>query len=211
MVEYKWLGGDWRPVYSLDSMEYDVPMPEEIRKASVPEHHDEVVDEWWGARLSRTLAVGETEDWRFILHAIDVNEKGDIYLTLSREPKAGSIFASPEWTDRMQGLSVRAQDELGQDYVLPETTRRGQPLYRDEELAGSVLGGLPETHVRVKLARAQSQASSDYAKTLTISVISGASVDKAKQWETVQLAPVPIPKAQPGDDLIAAAIRSTKR
>jgi hypothetical protein len=111
MSQYKF-EGTWEPTYRAD-YEWDVPIPDagEFRppKGTRLNRHT-----WWQKRADQTIAAGTTQDWDVVLHAVDVNRRGDVVLSLHRAPRPESKIS--RWQDGSLRWRVEAADDAGVSY-----------------------------------------------------------------------------------------------
>jgi hypothetical protein len=122
LQQYKRVEGRWKLVYCVDSIESGVEIGEEARNPALPEHHVEAEDTWWGERLQQTVAVGDSEDWRVTLHSLEANREGEVFLTLSREPRTEVTRNTFDQEGRPvpphRTLWLEARDDLGTRYAI---------------------------------------------------------------------------------------------
>ncbi|NIM04370.1 MAG: hypothetical protein GTN69_05260 [Armatimonadetes bacterium] len=103
--------GTWEPRYEAQYM-WDVEIPQEVREFTPPEGTKFTRSMWWKTRVAQTLASSETEDWIVTLHAVDINRRGDIVLSLNRTLK-------PDPTISYKGgqpFRAEATDNAGGEY-----------------------------------------------------------------------------------------------
>jgi hypothetical protein len=82
--------GEWQRTYWTETVEWNLPIPDEVRHFTFPAGTKVREDHWWRGRPEQVLAEGETADWIVKLHEIDRDRQGRLYLTLSRTLKTGS-------------------------------------------------------------------------------------------------------------------------
>ncbi len=114
---WEWDGGQWRLASYTDEVAWNVDLPSGTFAFLPPKGTKVTYYGWWKDRLDKTVAVGQTQDWRVRVHAVDVNEKGDLLLSLSRYPAPG--IEQPDWKavavkiDAVDDLGVQYQDDMG--------------------------------------------------------------------------------------------------
>lgn len=212
LEQYKGKAGVWTPVYRTDLVERDIEIDKTVRDAEAPPNHTEVRDNWWRARLPHVLAAGTSENWQFILNAMDLNRRGELFVTLSRKPRPGSAYAEPRESRRLRPISAYAVDNFGVRYSIAETAKTW--VDRADFIEGfpdRVVFGVPECHVRLRLVREQSPIPQSVVRTVTVVATSSSPGETETSWESVRLAGLALPSPQPGEDLIAEGIATTKR
>jgi outer membrane lipoprotein-sorting protein len=108
LEKYMLVGGVWEQTYMTALVEWDVELPEDVAEFEPPPGTTVIRSDWW-RRTDSALAGGETADWAVTLHAIDVNRRGDLYLTLSWAPKPGKSSEGFD-TDEHPRVSVTSGD-----------------------------------------------------------------------------------------------------
>lgn len=106
--------GQWERTYWTEVLEWDVAIPESVREFQFPPGTTVTERRWWTGRTERVIAQADTVDWIVKLHSIDVNRRGDLYVTLSRWLKPESGLRESLSCARMQ---VDAIDEFGGKYT----------------------------------------------------------------------------------------------
>jgi len=81
--EFKLENGDYRLANEAE-YEWNVEIPEELRRVDLPPGRRLTRHIWWESRADQVIAQGHTRDWEVTLHAIDVNRRGDVLLSLGR-------------------------------------------------------------------------------------------------------------------------------
>jgi hypothetical protein len=241
LEQYKRIDGRWQPVYRVDSIEHGVEFGDDVRRPDLPAHHIELVDNWWPDRLGQTLAVRGSEDWQVTLRSLEANREGELFLTLSRRAKTAVTQNSRDQDNRpvpaSRTLFIEARDDLGTRYAFaPAPIGNGPTLPR--RLLGTrkrvipLVGGT-ESHVRLMLAPESARVPRRMPRAVTIRItnepaksipeltgvtsLPTADFDAFEAWfeatyyQTVTFSGVPLPPAQPGDDLIGEAISRTER
>ena len=83
VAEYRLEDGLWQEVYATELIEYDVPIPGELREFDFPPGTVVERTRWWDGRTDEVLAEAEVDGWNVKVHALDVDLEGNIYLTFS--------------------------------------------------------------------------------------------------------------------------------
>lgn len=237
LEQYKRVNSRWELVYCLDSIEFGAEMSEEVRNPQLPEHHVRLEDTWWRERLPRTLAAGESQDWRVALHSLEVNRKGDVFLTLSRTPKTEVTWDARTRDGRLvepiRSISLGVRDELGNQYLPSRWDGIPRGLAATEPLSWMRGATLPTFWGRIRLTRGSPATANRVPRTITVRVtnepaksipeLTGVrSLDqddfesfmerfRNTYYQTITLGTFPVSEVQPGDDLIADAILRTER
>jgi len=223
LEQRKRVDGRWVLIYRVDSIESGVEIGDDVRDPALPEHHVQIEDTWWRERLVQTLARGESGDWLVTLHSLDVNRHGDLFVTLSRSPQVDIPPVREQAggpVPRVESIFIEATDDLGTRYLLPRYRFR-------------FLRALPECDARVRLVPESPRASRRVPRTITVQVtippvkgiyeLTGIRSIPSDEWlafdawfretyyQRITFADLPVPDSQPGDSLIAEAIRRTER
>jgi len=205
--QYKWVDGRWAPNCRLDTIEWPVEIGDDIRDVEAPEGHIEFRDNWWQGRLRKAMAVGNSDDWLVTLHAVDLNRNGDLYVTVSRQPKSGAIVALPSESGRLRALSVSAVDDVGVHYSVAVPTEMKVDMPRlIEGYPDPVVFGIPECHARIRLAPDRPAVSSGVARTLTVAVTNSSPEGSHASWQSVTFRDLPLPARQVGEDLVGESV-----
>jgi hypothetical protein len=106
-------GWGWALTYRLDYIEWGVEIPENVKDFDPPPGTTVTRVRWWTGRADKVIATATTADWEVTLHAIDVNRRGDLYLTLSRMPSAEKRGS---WYNGGLAIKVDAVDDSGAVY-----------------------------------------------------------------------------------------------
>jgi len=179
LKEYCFRDG-WQLV-SEEYDEWDVQIPEELHEFSAPEGAELLPGgDWWESRVTQIVAQDETPDWRVVIQGVDVNENGDVFLSLllERKPDRAPHSGGPPL--------VEAYDSAGVTYE-QERSRWGA------EVSGKGFGYWVTRLYRDPQATARASAI-----TFTIFPYPG----EEGAGESVTLT-VPLPERQEGDDLPA--------
>ncbi len=104
MSQYKF-EGTWEPRYEAEYV-WDVEIPQAVLEFRPPKGTTLRRTLWWENRVDQIIAQGDTRDWTVTLHAIDVSNKGDIVLSLSRVKTAESLV--PKWYNTTPAIRVEA-------------------------------------------------------------------------------------------------------
>jgi hypothetical protein len=101
-------------VKSESRYEWNVPIPDELRTLEIPEGTAENRYHWWDTRADQVLAQQQTENWTVTVHALDVNQSGAVYVSLSAAPTPNSSAAHSDLS--VVAVSVEAVDDQGVVY-----------------------------------------------------------------------------------------------
>jgi hypothetical protein len=93
----------WQELYET-TYEWDIPIPEELKAFQPPTDAKVLRSEFWRERGQQELAHAQTQDWVIILHAIDMDEQGNLLVAISRHPRANSKI--PEWINGAVGMNL---------------------------------------------------------------------------------------------------------
>jgi hypothetical protein len=177
----------WGQVYE-ESAEWDVRIPEDVRQFDLPEGTRVRCDRWW-ERTRGVIARGESEDWEVVLHAIDVNRRGDLYVTFARWLRAdGGLSRS----DSQVFPRVQATGDAGVRYV------------QVENFVGACRSGDQGGYWVPILRREATGVPLGLAGTVTVTVYPYPRGETADQ--SVTFRGVPLPPRQNVDDPIAEAV-----
>jgi len=105
--------GTWEPRYEAQYV-WDVEIPQDVREFKPPKGTTLERNLWWKTRAARTLARSETEHWIVTLHGVDIDRRGDIVLSLSRDFKPESP-GGPYWNTAVP-VRAEASDNGGGEY-----------------------------------------------------------------------------------------------
>ena len=83
IAQYKLEGDEWKLTYATESIEYDVPVPDDLKSFTFPKGTTVAYSRWWEGRTDEVIAEGESDGWTVKVHALDVDTNGDVYLTFS--------------------------------------------------------------------------------------------------------------------------------
>jgi outer membrane lipoprotein-sorting protein len=117
--------GRWELVTYTEEMAWDVDIPSDTFAFVPPKGTRVTCHHWWKSRFDKTLAAGQTSDWRVTVHALDAKDNGDILLTLSRHPVAQDeeqwiwIGKIPVRIEAVDNLGVAYQDNDGHYVAMP--------------------------------------------------------------------------------------------
>jgi len=174
---YALQGGQWELNYSAD-LEWETPVPESVRTLDLPPGTTVVRDMWWTTHTDRVGARGTAPGWSVVLHSLDVNQAGDLFVTLSRWPESQTPLA-------VQPTPVQAEDDAGGRYVQADGHR----------FVGSYSGG----YWTVILRR---EGGVGTPRNVTMTVY--ADPESPTSDQSVTFRNVPLPPRQDPDDLFAA-------
>jgi hypothetical protein len=178
----KWERGSWRR-YSTQKVEYDVPITAAARTFQPPPGTTLYRDHWWSKRKGKVVATARSADWEVTLHAIDMNRRGDLVLSLRRELRPD---AKLHLTNTAPPMRVKATDDAGAAY----TQLNGYRCWNRGTVGYWV----------TTLEREQTDAR---PKTVTLTIYpywSG-----ARKAQSVTFPDVPLPPRQNVDDVVKAA------
>ena len=120
----------WQRQRWVEKVEYDVEIPDDLRRFDPPPGTKLMRYRWWRDRIRKTIAVGSTPVAKVILHVIDVNRRGDVTLTLELEGRPTQQVRRFEWP------RVDAFDDAGSGY-------RADSGYGTGRAASGSAGGPP--------------------------------------------------------------------
>jgi len=171
---WEWDGGAWRLTSYTDEVAWDVDFPSGTFSFLPPKGTKVTYYRWWGDRFDRTVAAGQTADWRIRIHAIDVKENGDMLLTLSRYPSPGE--QQPDW--HTVAVKIDAVDNLGTGY---------------HDIMGD--GRFQNSSWVAILEKSTSTARRGIAQTATVTFRFSAAEGEATEIVTLSDLPLPPPRA----------------
>jgi hypothetical protein len=188
---WKGSGDDWELIYATEVVEWNVPVPESAREFAWPEGTRVRYQRWLEPRGAQELAIAEVSEGEVILHSLDVNERGDIFVTISR-PGRGAV--GPPWCTEVGYPDFEAVDDWG--YVYRQSGHyRGGMCGFDREYEVTDLGrALSDGEAPLPTGE-----SAPRAQTLTITIW-----PYSNEWhtgESVTFEGVPLPEPQSGIDL----------
>ena len=122
-------GNSWRPV-AKTRFEWLDRIPAALLTFVPPKGTLVTQKTFWRGRTEQTLATTLADGWRFSLHALETNRKGELCATVSMTPTPGQQISLE---DVRFSLGGRAQDDAGQKYD-------GGKYGFDPELSASVRG-----------------------------------------------------------------------
>lgn len=105
-------GDNWHLVIYTEEVTWDADVPSGAFEFVPPRGTKVTYHRWWRGRYNQTLAMGQTQDWRVKVHALDAKDNGDLILTLSRYPAPGT--PEPDWKE--VAVKIDAVDDLGAQY-----------------------------------------------------------------------------------------------
>ncbi len=213
----KRVGRKWSPIYRIEEIELNPVIGAEVRNPGLPPHHTETVDTWWEDRLPKILGAGESEQWKVTLHSLEANEKGDLFVTVSRRLKPGMEL--PPSSDDRDGppnpatqvhLGLEAVDDLGNRYHVIEQWRG------DGSIPDTQMLGLPDCRARARLVPVSPLRKGRRPTMVTITATNNSvggprNPIRGEIFQTITFGPLSMPQRQQGDDLIAEAIHTSER
>jgi len=106
--------GNWEQTYKA-RYDWDVTLPANLREFNPPSGTKLVRNTWWQGRADKVIATAKSQDWEVTLHAIEVNQQGDIILSLQRNltPESGLS----KWVNGAIPMRVEATDDEEQKYT----------------------------------------------------------------------------------------------
>jgi hypothetical protein len=173
-------GGERDPFQRIAFFEWNMGIPESVREFNPPKGTKLVKYVWWSKRADKKIEKQDTSDWEVTLSAIDVNKRGDLYLTLKRQLLPNSDPAV--WKRNPVSMDVEATDNAGGVY---------QQLHN-----GSCATTPIEAYWEVILARNSSTGNPDNVTLKIHPYPRGAGED-----QFVVFANIPLPPRQQGIDL----------
>ncbi len=111
--EYRVSSGEWT-LHAETTYEWNVDIPEDLKHFDPPAGAKVTYNTWWEHRAEATIASGETQDWVFTVHTVDINRTGDITLSVSRVP---TPEANPKIFNSGPGMVVEAVGSGGERYT----------------------------------------------------------------------------------------------
>jgi len=108
---YKMRGGRWAEI-TRAKLDWNQDAPPHAYEFRPPQGTTVKSDTWGGQHAGEALAAGETAGWRVVLHAANVNENGDLSLTLSRQ----ALDQGRMELDEEVEMEVQASDGAGGEY-----------------------------------------------------------------------------------------------
>jgi len=185
---YVFDNGSWERTYWTECVDWDVEIPESVREVEFPEGTTVQRDHWGAERTEETIATEYTQDWEVMLHGVEVNSRGALYVTGSRWGQPGSEIGAPNisWWVRAEGT-----DQFGRRYV-----QSG-----DERWSAHADGG---TYWTVVLEPESSRIPPSIPRTVTLQIHLCSVEGFAEQAVTFRN--VPLPPAQKGEALYLESI-----
>ena len=186
--EYKVNGNDRDLTYQA-TYEWNVEIPEDLKRFDIPEGTKVDRRTWWETRADKVIAQDTTRDWQVTLHAIDINRHGDILLSLSRVETPDTQM--PSVYNSAPALEVQAVGSGGEPYE----QLNGYSCYNARH------SGYWTTTLKPVNAAAQPRA-------ITLTIRPYPRDPCRDQWVTFRN--VPLPPRQDVDDVYAAAREVTQ-
>ena len=198
--------GQWKLQYQAQAVELNAPIPPEAHNFEPPSGTKIVRDCWWETRLPKVIARATSKNSVFTVHAVDVNQQGDIFITLSQrflKPTSVATLYEIPYVDP----NVSLVNSSGKLY---DSTGRGYG-----ESYGVIRRGVLGTRFMTLRFRPKSRAADDPTLassapnkiTLRVVTLKRQKTDQYPETdETLVLRDIPLPPRQQGDDLIAPKV-----
>lgn len=173
---YHYNNRTWELSYEVQAVDWNTPIPQEARRFDPPKGTKLIRNMWWEKRSGQALARAANKYTEMTLHAVDVNERGDIFLSLSStfkdEPLEGTLD------------SMKVTDDTGTTY----RTRGGC----------SYIGGQAGAFITKQIMR-DPDAKTPLPHKISIELY--AFDDPKAKDQLIQFNNIPLPPRQPGIDL----------
>jgi hypothetical protein len=185
--EYIYRNQEWQSNYRAEyEWNVSLPGPEVYGKLMVPPPGTLLTRwDWWKEREDRAIATEKNDDWEITLHALDVNCKGKVFVSLSRTRSADSRVPS---NYNASFIKIEATDNVGGSYV-----------------QSSQCGVIADSWILILLP--DNPKLSVEAKNITLKIYTYPN-DPTGQLkdEFVSFKAIPLPPRQSGDDLVAESL-----
>jgi hypothetical protein len=181
--EYR-LSGREQELTHEATYEWNVEIPEELKHLDLPEGTKVSRFAWWETRAEKAIAQAATRDWLVTLHAIDINRRGDLLLSVSRAETPGSQM--PSVYNGAPPLAVEAQGSGGERY---------------EQQNGYSCSNARHAGYWTTTLEPESESSQPASITLTIRPYAHG----PSEGQSVTFRNVPLPPRQDVDDVMAAS------
>ncbi|MBE9566285.1 MAG: hypothetical protein IMF16_06025 [Proteobacteria bacterium] len=114
---YVFDNGSWERTHWTECVEWDVEIPERVRQFEFPEGTTVQHHYWWAERTEETIATEYTQDWEVMLHAVEVNNRGALYVTGSRWGQPSSEIGEISAPSMSWVVTAEGTDQFGRRYV----------------------------------------------------------------------------------------------
>ncbi|MBN1460058.1 MAG: hypothetical protein JXA57_10995 [Armatimonadetes bacterium] len=105
--------GEWERIFTTEKVEWNVPVPAAVSRLDWPEGTRVQVQHWLDTRGNQELGRAAVTEGEVVLHALDVNRRGDIFITVSR-PGRG-VLGAPDCL-RVENMDFAVVDDRGRPY-----------------------------------------------------------------------------------------------
>jgi|GEM_PF-6317128 len=186
--EYVYKKQQWQLEYQAKyEWNVNLPGPETYRKLMVPPPGTLLTrSNWWENRANQAISITKNQDWEITLHALDINKRGEIFLSISRARRPDGRVPqkyNSGW------IKVEARDNTGGNYTQASRCSVVMDHWIFSLLPNNP-GKMPVPH----------------SITMTIFPYSHDPTGKLKD-EFVVLKDIPLSPRQNGDNLVVEAIK----
>ena len=179
--------GEWERIFTTELVEWNEPVPAEATDFAWPEGTRVTFQPWLDTRGDQELGRAVVTEGDVILHSLDVNERGDIFITVSR-PGRGAV-GTPGCME-VGHVDFEVVDDRGRPYAQSGHYFGGMCGFAREYEVTDLRGGY---------------GAEDDTRSRSVTVTIWPFSDKWHRGESVTFQDVPLPEPQNGDQLYREA------